>query len=471
MRNQSLQSASYDSGLRRWVCYSQIEAAGIPVRAITGLVCRRRLRYLSALYLIALLLFPVAITRAATPVDTGYQNFNFGSDCDSTPTGEKPESKLWFHDGFWWGSLCRDGTYRIHRLDLATQDWLDTGTALDDRPNAKADILWDESAQKLYVASHIFADIGALQSSPVNWGRLYRYSYNASTKRYRLDSGFPVTITQGWSETLTIDKDTTGKLWVTYVESRNVMLNHSRNGNDADWGTPYVLPVAPATGLRNDDISSLISFSGQIGVMWSNQNTGIMYFATHQDSDLDAQHWQSVSAYNPGGPGADDHIHLKSLQSDDAGRVFAVTKTSFSGSQPGIVLLVCTNTPCTMASNWQAHTVYRAQDNDTRPILLIDQDARKLHVFTGNTGAVGQIDYKSSDLDTVNFPVGEGQPFIKNSNDNDINNPTSTKQNVNSSTGIVVLASSGTTRYYYHNYLSLSESDALRLYLPLIHNP
>ena len=33
--------------------------------------------------------------QAADAVDAGYRTFSFGSTCNSTPTGEKPESKLW----------------------------------------------------------------------------------------------------------------------------------------------------------------------------------------------------------------------------------------------------------------------------------------------------------------------------------------------------------------------------------------
>ncbi|MCB0092302.1 MAG: hypothetical protein KDE54_30645, partial [Caldilineaceae bacterium] len=83
-------------------------------------------------------------------------------------------------------------------------------------------------------------------------------------------------------------------------------------------------------------------YENYIGIMWSNQSAKIMYFARHDSNNADDQSWQSVSAYNPGGSGADDHINLKTLQSDSAGRIFAVTKTSFSSAtDPLILLLVC----------------------------------------------------------------------------------------------------------------------------------
>jgi hypothetical protein len=75
-------------------------------------------RYLSAFALLAIALTIGIGSRSApasaAPADIGYRDFNFGSSCNSTPTGEKPESKLWWNDGFWWGSLCSptDNKYR-----------------------------------------------------------------------------------------------------------------------------------------------------------------------------------------------------------------------------------------------------------------------------------------------------------------------------------------------------------------------
>src|SRR4029450_8112318 len=125
-----------------------------------------------------------------------YRDFQFGSSCNSTPTGEKPESKLWWNDGIWWGSLCApDNTYHIFKLDLTSQTWVQTPTKIDDRPTTKGDALWDNAHNKLYVASHVFTTSGAPTSSSSSWGRLYRYSYDSTAKTYTLDSGFPVNVT------------------------------------------------------------------------------------------------------------------------------------------------------------------------------------------------------------------------------------------------------------------------------------
>jgi hypothetical protein len=392
----------------------------------------------------------------AEAVDAGYRDFIYGSAVSDSPTGEKPESKLWWNDGIWWGSLWspQNNSYDIYRLDSSLQNWVDTGVQIDNRPQSRADALWD--GQHLYIASQIFTTSGSPTSG--NWGRLYRFSYNSSNDSYSLDTGFPVDITRGKSETIVLEKDSTGTLWITYTESGEVMVNHSIAHEDLLWGDPYPLPIPDAQNISSDDISSIISYQGKIGLMWSNQDTRAMYFAVHLDSDPDDQNWQSVKIYNPGGDAADDHINIKSLQSDSAGNLYAVIKTSFSNSsQPLIVLLACKTNPCTTLINWSAATVYTVGEDHTRAILLIDTDQRQLHIFsTWLGGHPRAIYHKVSSLDNIGFPSGHGDVFIKNATDPEINNATSTKQNVNSTTGIVVLASDETTFTYFHNTLGIS---------------
>ena len=177
-----------------------------------------------------------------------------------------------------------------------------------------------------------------------------------------------------------------------------------------------------------------------------------MVFAVHVDGAPDNE-WQSISSYTPS---ADDHINLKSLHADSAGNVFAVVKTSFSSvGDPAIVLLACTGDDCKLATSWEAHTVYARTANSqrTRPILLIDTENRDVYVFMG-TSSDGPVRYKSSSIDALNFSTVSEMTFIDFSNTND---PTSTKQNLDSSTGLVVAASDG--RYYYHNCLTLTGAE------------
>lgn len=410
------------------------------------------------------ILQPVGIAAAqSTALDgAGYRiDDRFPSGTGGTsrgPTGEKPESKLWWADGSWFAVLWSKthDIFTIFRYNKAANEWVDTGTPADDRLASKADALWDGS--KLYIASHLYEENtgGTPTSDPNQKGRLYRYSYNSGTKTFALDGGFPVTVNNAITETLVIAKDSTGTLWVTYVENGTVMVNHSVGGNDAVWGTPYAIPAGGDQQVNVDDIASIIAYNGRIGVMWSDQSSSGNYrmvFASHADGAADSE-WNDLVAYGNSG---DDHISIKSLQADSAGSLFAVVKTAQNSAL--VVLLVCKTSTCASPSDWTPHIVYNsASYNPTRPMLLIDQTNRELYVFTANeySGSKSGIYYKKTSLDAPSFAANTiGTVLIRSSTETSIDDATSTKQNLNAATGLMLLASDRVAKYYVYNYLAL----------------
>ena len=406
-----------------------------------------------------ILTLALSVALGGAPADAavetaGYSDFSYNYSGVSKPTGEKPQSKLWFNDGRWWGSLFNPtaGAYRIFWLDLSTQNWTDTGTALDNRPDTQADCMWDADTGKLYIAS----------GGPSKDGRLYRYSYSAANKQYSLDAGFPTTIRPGGAETIVLDKDTTGRLWVTFTQSSQVYVNFS-NGSDAVWGAPTPLNVAGTkSAVASDDISSLITVNNKVIVLWSNQSDKTFYYAYHNDSDSTATWAGGIAGRDPNGAAlADDHINIKSLQADTAGNIFAVVKTlinSTSSSSPQIILLVAKRQTSGNGYSWQPPAmVSSGAENQTRAILLIDTEHRILHVFTSDEGG-GRIYRKQASIDNIQFPAGYGELFIGSSTYTSINDASSTKQNLSSSTGLAVIASDDSKKWYLHNYLSLGGS-------------
>jgi uncharacterized repeat protein (TIGR02543 family) len=425
--------------------------AKIRLRAIPAKTFRRAALFHAGVMLVIFGVFS-SFLFAQTPVTAGYRDFYFTKSANSTPTGEKPQSKLWWNDGIWWGSLWDPGpkTHSIHRFNLATQSWTSTGTAIDSRANAKADALWD--GQRLYIVSQVFTHSPG-PTTPSNGGLLYRYSYNATSKSYSLDAGFPVSVNSSISETLVLAKDSTGKLWVTWTESGKVKVNRSLS-DDLTWGTPFDLPVQ-GTDTKIDDISSVLAFGGnKIGIMWSNQNDKTTYFAVHHDGDTD-EVWQpkEQALFDPAlGQVSYDQLNLKP-SCDNEGNVYAVARTSLTQSALPYLFVLKRN----VAGVWTRYLVGLVSDGHTRPILLIDGEHRKLYVFAmSKASGAGAIYMKSSDLDNINFVSGLGTPFIQSATDTIISNPTSTKQCLNSATGLLVLASDQRTRYYFHNYLDLS---------------
>lgn len=388
-----------------------------------------------------------AQTCTSTELSAGYRDFDYTYSPVARITAEKPEHKLWYHDGFWWGSLWDPAVkkYRIHRLDLANQCWQATGPDIDNRRNTLADALWD--GQKLYIASHT-------RQGSAGPARLYRYSYDAMSQAWNLDSEFPVMINDVQSETLTIAKDSTGKLWITWAEPGRIMVNCS-TGEDAAWGIPFELPLS-GTNVLSDDISAIIAFDGnKVGIMWSNQADAKMFFAVHNDGDPDTD-WSLEVAFSDPGPGnaADDHINLK-IASDGSGKVYAVTKTGLKGPNAPLIVLL-ERAP---DGSWTWHQVWDTEDKHTRAILLIDEENRELYVVAPRLGKEPNIVYmKKTSLDQINFSDGWGTEFLKSDLDTEINDPTSTRQPVNSTTGLLVLASDKGTRRYLHNYLAIARA-------------
>jgi PKD repeat protein len=402
----------------------------------------------------------ISVSSSTASGSVGYQDGST-SGAGAAATGEKPESKLWWNDGLWWASMfdAASQTHHIFRLDRATHNWVDTGTLVDNRPKSRSDVLWDGA--HLYVASHVVASSASAATSG-NPARLYRFSYDPATRTYSRDIGFPVQINNYSTETLTIDKDSTGMLWATWAQGTSVYVNATTAG-DAVWGTPFVLPTSGATGLDADDISAVAAFGGnQVGVMWSNQVASAMYFAVHADGQARGV-WVASRTAVQGPNSADDHINLKQLQGDPSGRVFAAVKTSLddagaTASAPQILVLARDRT----TGDWSSYPFGRLSDCHTRPILMLDSEHQVLHVFATApdsgcpfSGSAGTIFEKISPMANISFPLGRGTPVIRDAASPNLNNVTASKQNVTSATGLVVLASNDATKRYWHADLTL----------------
>ena len=332
--------------------------------------------------------------------------------------------------------------FHIFRLDPATQSWVDTGTVIDTRNGSKADVLWNGS--NLYVVT-----AGLNSAVATDAARFQRYSYDGASDTYTQDT-FAVTLVSGGMEAIVLARDTVGTIWVTYTRDSAVYVLHTTT-SDFVWTAPYVLPVENGANLTPDDISSVIAYNSRIGVMWSNQTTKAFYFASHMDGAADSE-WTVSTAL--GAPyGVDDHINLKSIEGDPAGRVFAAVKTGSNQANDPLIMLLVLRTDGT----WTNHIFSKVSNSHTRPLVLIDQDNRTLHMFASapccNGGAVY---HKQTGLDAILFPTGLGTPFMQSSGDNCINGASSTKQNLNSTTDLLVIAGADCTDFYFHNTSDLA---------------
>jgi hypothetical protein len=169
---------------------------------------KKTLRRLSQLAVLSLVVAGglVGTSTGAQAATVGTPSITY-SGVSNPPTADKPQSKLWWNDGSWWANMWKTGSgWSIYRLDRGTASWVDTGVRSDSRGTTSSDTLWDGT--HLYIASNV---VTAGDSAAGQQALLYRYSYSAG--RYTLDTGFPATISNNSSESLTIARDSTCLLY------------------------------------------------------------------------------------------------------------------------------------------------------------------------------------------------------------------------------------------------------------------
>jgi hypothetical protein len=404
------------------------------------------------------LMATVAPAQAA-PVDAGFIDHSFAASGVSSPTEDKPQSKVWFADGSWWGGLFVTGSndHRIHRYNAGSHTWAATSTVVDKRNSSHGDYLWDGSS--LYVASVN----GDSDADPI---LVFKFTYNAGSDTYTLDPDFRedhdgdldlddgLIVGQGPAETVTIAKDSTGQLWVTFqnevdATNRKVMVNRSTT-NEHTWGTEFQV----GDNVGPDDISAIIAYGGNaVGVLMSEHRAGDtesgFHFFTHADSAGDTTWTASISIMGSEGF-AEDHINMK-LTATGSGQILAALKTN---DGPNHIQLY------QRASNgtWSEHTVVGGGQSVTRPQVVVDETndvAYVLYTAPENDGGGQAIYYKSAPLSTLNFdPSGLGTALIADGV-NDINDVSTAKHPVTSASGLLAIASSNTNDRYYHGFLSL----------------
>jgi hypothetical protein len=223
-------------------------------------------------------------------------------------TSDKPQSKIWYNDGFYWAVLeTGDGS---HIMKLDGGNWTEgqrVDTHLDSGDAGHEDVLWNGTNLFVLVYS----------SNP----SLYKFAYDTAADTYTLLAGFPVSfdIASG-SETMVMDQDSSGRLWAAYEAGGSIYAAYTTSADHKTWQTPGVVL---RTGVNDDDVASVVHFGGnKIGVFWSDQNRWEFGFRVHGDASA-PDSWGSVEVVRPGTGNSDDHLNLAV---DSAGRVYAITK-------------------------------------------------------------------------------------------------------------------------------------------------
>jgi hypothetical protein len=329
----------------------------------------------------------------------------------SANTGEKPQSKVWSHDGKFWTVLPdNDGTH-LWRLD--GQRWSKALTlSLSKSSQVDCKVVGD--------VTHVFLFQGLTSE-------LVSVQYNPSEINYEVWDKRREALSLGFNnsvETATIDIDSRDRMWLAYEMSRAIRVRWS-DAPYTQWSEEIILE----TNVNSDDICAVVALPGQIGVIWSNQQTKRFGFKTHLDG-ADPRAWSadevpaSQSAQNIGDGMADDHLNL-AVASD--GTLYCAVKTSYdSQNQPLIALLV--RRP---SGAWD--DLYDIASRGTRPIVVLNEIEGVVRVIYTERESGGDIKYKEAATSSLSF----GPQFTLLAGN--YNNATSTKENFTEE--IVILAS------------------------------
>lgn len=421
---------------------------------------RRVLVQRAAAAIVALTMLVVggpALPAHAATGDVGFQGPSYAGTYKAA-TSDKPESKLWYAHSSWWAVMWDtvSGDWHIFRLSRSANKWVDTGVLVDKRYNTLADVAYDATAGKLYVGSHVVTMGIAVAGNPA---RLMRYSYVNGT--WKADVGFPTQIMDYSGESMAIDNDTAGNVWATWTQvapgrtNGAVYIARGAKGGES-WGKPFLVPSADAGGNlpRPDDISTVVSFGKKIGVLWGNQTTSAFYWSVHSDGASDAT-WTKGVAFKSKAI-ADDHINIKSLQSDAAGRVYVILKTDFNDVSTDKALPQVILGTYRTGGKWTQTTVWTIGNCVTRPLVVLNTSTQRLYAVATApesgcrySGQHGVIFKKTASLESPVFAPGRGTIIMKDSDSAELSNVTGSKQPVTSTSGLVLLATNSSTKRYW----------------------
>jgi hypothetical protein len=406
---------------------------------------------LAMFYLLTLLPTPAsAVPTKLSP--NGQLDFTYGStvQADGNPaTGYKPESKLFYTgDGSteavrWWAALGTSGpspAAGVYLWQLVNHAWVSRLQLPNADPWAKADTLFDGST--LYVSTR---DNKGSAGGNSRESDLYEIPY-LGNGTWGTVAG-PFKITTASPETLTIAKDSAGRLWTTFEQSKKIQVGYTTPS-----GTTFTFITVSKTNVNSDDISAVTAFGGnKIGVFWSDQVAKRDFFAWRSDSDQITTSWTIETPFGGGVNGcptansnlcADDHINIK-VYGD---QVYIAVKTSLNDvsgapNDPLIVLLARSS-----AGSWSAFPVCIVSQDCTRAVTLLSPQQNSIWVWASRAD---EVDVWQSTFTSPGFTSGAFTPWVKTSGT--INDSTSTKQLVTTASGAVVETSKSSSNQYWHN--------------------
>jgi hypothetical protein len=332
-------------------------------------------------------------------------------------TGDKPQSKSWYAHGKWW--CCLNG--KIFKME--NNQFVEVQT-ISSTPHV--DALWNGT--ELFLIN-------------TSWStqRFYKFTYNAVDDNYTLEGGFPITFSNssgnslGSPETIVMDQDSSGKIWVTFEYGTNIKVFWTESADHTTWNTQGYIVGA---GVKDDDISTVTALpDGKIAVLWSNQNDTKVHFRMHLPGAPETT-WTADELCN-GSYYADDHMNF-AVAPD--GRVYVAVKTEGGGATHLLLERLTDGT-------WNQYPV--SPGGGTRPNVMYNREKDEILYYYQTSEGTGYVVLYRVQGSAIVLDIPD--TIIHNSDARDVSG---TKQVLDSETGCLILAQKGSTSsstvYFYY---------------------
>lgn len=355
----------------------------------------------------------------------------------STPTFARGQSKVWWHDGAWWGLLYDPDDASAYVAEL-TRDhrWRRTGTVVATRPLSMGDAVPD--GRDLHVLLRVRSGL-----------QVTTLRYRPKAHEYRIGAG-PVDVGTRGSGSASMALDSTGRLWVSFLRSNRLTVMHS-NPSRTRWSLPLV-PKVPGTHAGPSEEADVAAVDGAVTLVWSNQRTDGIYSATHQDGAVDSA-WTGV-AITEGEKIADDHVSAHVAPGPGGSTLLVAVKTSRNdfaspNADDPLVLLLARGPD----GRWRRHQVATVGDGWTRPVVTSDASGR-VYVFARRAGS---IQFKQGTLAGLSFEPGTGGRLLASTGAT-FTDPSVGQQVADSHTGVLLLTSDEHEKRYWHAEMAIDGS-------------
>jgi hypothetical protein len=324
---------------------------------------------------------PVALGLVVGLLVPGEEPGPAGTSRAETRTAGLPQTttaRVWSVGSQWWALMWdqASGSYTFQRRTTAGGSWQYGGLTVKAARGDAIDVVWTGTRLVVVVA-------GSASDDRPPALRALAFVPSADGSGWARDTAQPVSVAAGETTAPSLERDGSGRFWVSYVRDGRVWVTHTVTGDVVSWTDPVPVSARPTDRVNTGDTTALVRLAGgQLGLLWSDGADRRLFWATGLAA-AGPPAAPRVSVVPAAGLNAGP-VALEGVTADGAGHVYLVAQgrtraTADGAARPLRVLL--SRDP---QGRWQASRL-PLSDTVTGTALATDPGTRTLYLFAANT--------------------------------------------------------------------------------------